>query len=58
MWEGMGGISANFSIRLDMTGTVIDTTAPVPVPPALLLFGSGLGTLAIYRRRKLFRRVD
>ena len=39
-----------------LSGYSIDYTgAPVPLPPALLLFGSGLAGLGIFRRKS---RVD
>ena len=41
------GVDKNLWIRVDVQ------TAPVPEPSALLLFGSGLIGLALYRRRKM-----
>jgi len=52
-WTGEGSVGDAFDINLEITGNVIDTTAPVPVPPTLFLLGSGLGGLAIWGRRQV-----
>jgi hypothetical protein len=52
-YELFAGGSIDFSVRLEVAGNVIDTTAPVPLPSTLLLLGSGLGGLAFYERRKV-----
>jgi hypothetical protein len=57
VWTAHGeGVVDSYPVTLSLTGHVIDTTAPVPVPSALLLVGSGLVRLAFYGRRKVVRR--
>lgn len=43
------GLPVNFSNSVAIAG---GDPAPVPLPPAVLLFGSGLGSFALLRRRK------
>jgi hypothetical protein len=43
---------ASASVLFTGTFTLEGNVAVVPIPSALLLSGSGLGGLAIYRRRK------
>jgi hypothetical protein len=52
-WTGEGSVGGAFDINLEISGNVVDATAPVPLPPTLLLLGSGLGGLVIYGRKKL-----
>jgi len=49
-WDGNGFVNLPLNFIVSLNGNV--ATPPVPIPSAVLLLGSGLLRLAIYKRRK------